>query len=90
MYARHIERWLNYFPSSQIVIIDGEELRSDPIYVMNDLQRFLGIQPFYNYTEHLRYTLPTFTYLTIQLVDVTRVSLIVRPISQDTLSLFLI
>ncbi|KAK3889373.1 hypothetical protein Pcinc_006625 [Petrolisthes cinctipes] len=55
MYARHIERWLNHFPSSQINIIDGEELRSDPVYVMNDLQRFLGIQPFYNYTEHLRF-----------------------------------
>ncbi|KAK8384674.1 hypothetical protein O3P69_014327 [Scylla paramamosain] len=55
MYAKHLERWLDHFPASQLILIDGEELRSDPVYVMNDLQRFLGIQPFYNYTEHLRY-----------------------------------
>ncbi|XP_042891362.1 bifunctional heparan sulfate N-deacetylase/N-sulfotransferase-like isoform X2 [Penaeus japonicus] len=55
MYAKHIERWLDYFPASQLIIIDGEELRNDPVYIMNDLQKFLEIEPFYNYTEHLRY-----------------------------------
>ncbi|XP_069951681.1 bifunctional heparan sulfate N-deacetylase/N-sulfotransferase isoform X1 [Cherax quadricarinatus] len=55
MYAKHIERWLDYFPASQLTIIDGEELRNDPVYIMNDLQKFLNIEPFYNYTEHLRY-----------------------------------
>lgn len=55
MYAKHIERWLDYFPASQLTIIDGEELRNDPVSIMNDLQRFLNIEPFYNYTEHLRY-----------------------------------
>lgn len=54
MYAKHIERWLDYFPASQLIIIDGEELRNDPVYIMNDLQKFLEIEPFYNYTEHLR------------------------------------
>ena len=54
MYAKHLERWLDHFSASQLTLIDGEELRSDPVFVMNDLQRFLGIQPFYNYTEHLR------------------------------------
>lgn len=54
MYAKHLERWLDHFAASQVILIDGEELRNDPVYVMNDLQRFLGIQPFYNYTEHLR------------------------------------
>ncbi|KAG0711310.1 Bifunctional heparan sulfate N-deacetylase/N-sulfotransferase [Chionoecetes opilio] len=55
MYAKHLERWLDYFPSWQLILIDGEELRNDPVYIMNELQRFLSIQPFYNYTEHLRY-----------------------------------
>ncbi|XP_042234271.1 bifunctional heparan sulfate N-deacetylase/N-sulfotransferase-like isoform X2 [Homarus americanus] len=55
MYAKHIERWLDFFPASQVTIIDGEELRNDPIYIMNDLQKFLNIEPFYNYTEHLRF-----------------------------------
>lgn len=55
MYAKHIERWLDNFPASQIYIIDGEELRNNPIDVMNNLQKFLAIAPFYNYTEHLRF-----------------------------------
>ncbi|RXG57536.1 Bifunctional heparan sulfate N-deacetylase/N-sulfotransferase [Armadillidium vulgare] len=53
MYAKHLERWLSYFPAPQVSIIDGEELRNDPVTVMNNLQKFLTIEPFYNYTEHL-------------------------------------
>ncbi|XP_076066452.1 N-deacetylase and N-sulfotransferase sfl [Oratosquilla oratoria] len=55
MYAKHIERWLDYFPSTQLSIIDGESLRNNPVDVMNRLQRFLKIRPFFNYTEHLRF-----------------------------------
>ncbi|CAL4117573.1 unnamed protein product, partial [Meganyctiphanes norvegica] len=55
MYAKHIERWLDNFPASQMHIIDGEELRNNPITVMNNLQKFLTIEPFYNYTQHLRF-----------------------------------
>lgn len=36
-------------------IIDGEELKSNPVEVMNELQKFLKITPFFNYTEHLRF-----------------------------------
>ena len=53
-YAKHLERWLDYFSASQLLIIDGEQLRIDPVLVMNNLQKFLEIEPFYNYTEHLR------------------------------------
>lgn len=39
------------------MIIDGEELRSDPVRVMNKLQTFLGITPFFNYSGSLRFDL---------------------------------
>lgn len=53
-YATHLERWMTYFPPQSMQIIDGEELKSNPVEVMNELQKFLKITPFFNYTEHLR------------------------------------
>lgn len=37
------------------MIIDGEELKADPVTVMNRLQVFLKIEPLMDYREHLRY-----------------------------------
>ncbi|KAJ8918343.1 hypothetical protein NQ315_008036 [Exocentrus adspersus] len=54
-YAQHLERWLTYFTPQSLHIIDGEELKSNPVDVMNELQKFLKITPFFNYTEHLRF-----------------------------------
>ncbi|XP_049794710.1 bifunctional heparan sulfate N-deacetylase/N-sulfotransferase [Schistocerca nitens] len=54
-YAQHLERWLTYYLPNQLHIIDGDQLRSDPVETMNDLQRFLKIQPAFNYSQHLRY-----------------------------------
>ena len=54
-YAQHLERWLAFYPAQQLHIIDGEQLRLNPIDVMNDLQRFLKIAPIMDYSNHLRY-----------------------------------
>ncbi|XP_017843705.2 bifunctional heparan sulfate N-deacetylase/N-sulfotransferase [Drosophila busckii] len=54
-YAQHLEHWLAYYPAQQLHIIDGEQLRLNPIEVMNELQRFLKIQPLLDYSNHLRY-----------------------------------
>lgn len=53
-YAQHLDRWMTYFPPQAVHIIDGEELKSNPVEVMNELQKFLKITPFFNYMEHLR------------------------------------
>lgn len=53
-YAQHLERWLTYFAPQNLHIIDGEVLKSNPVEVMNEMQKFLKITPFLNYTEHLR------------------------------------
>jgi len=43
---------LNYFRAKQLHIIDGEEMRSSPVAVLNRLQHFLEI-PFYDYKDKL-------------------------------------
>uniref|UniRef100_A0A8I3QJT8 [heparan sulfate]-glucosamine N-sulfotransferase n=3 Tax=Canis lupus familiaris TaxID=9615 RepID=A0A8I3QJT8_CANLF len=54
-YASHIERWLVYFPPFQLLIIDGQQLRMDPATVMDEVQKFLGVSPHYNYSEALTF-----------------------------------
>ena len=45
VYAKHLERWLKYFPLSQIHIVNGEKLISDPAGVMAKVQSFIGLKP---------------------------------------------
>ncbi|KAG8454040.1 hypothetical protein GDO86_000611 [Hymenochirus boettgeri] len=54
-YAVHIEQWLENFPPSQLLIVDGQHLRTDPANVMDEVQRFLGVSPYYNYSEALTF-----------------------------------
>ncbi|RLV96725.1 hypothetical protein DV515_00012508 [Chloebia gouldiae] len=54
-YALHIQRWLSHFPASQLLIVDGQQLRSDPATVMDEVQKFLGVSPHYNYSEALTF-----------------------------------
>lgn len=53
-YSQHLERWLSYFPPQQLHIINGDTLKSNPIEVMEEIQKFLKIAPSFNYTTHLR------------------------------------
>ncbi|XP_076458930.1 bifunctional heparan sulfate N-deacetylase/N-sulfotransferase-like [Babylonia areolata] len=55
LYYQNLMNWLDYFPARQLLIIDGEELRNNPIHVMHKLQQFLHIQPYFDYSQHLRF-----------------------------------
>ncbi|KAG7187959.1 hypothetical protein KM043_013919 [Ampulex compressa] len=44
VYARHLERWLHYFPLSQFVFVSGEKLIADPVLEITRVQDFLGLQ----------------------------------------------
>lgn len=44
VYARHLERWLQYFPLSQLLFVSGERLIADPVTEMTRVQDFLGIK----------------------------------------------
>ncbi|KAG9259819.1 bifunctional heparan sulfate N-deacetylase/N-sulfotransferase 4-like [Astyanax mexicanus] len=55
LYATHLERWLTYYPPSQLMIIDGQQLRNDPAAVMDEVQKFLGVSPHFNYSQALTF-----------------------------------
>lgn len=38
-----------------MLIVDGQELRTNPAASMESIQKFLGITPFLNYTRTLRW-----------------------------------
>ncbi|KAI1887086.1 hypothetical protein AGOR_G00202500 [Albula goreensis] len=54
-YAAHLERWLRHYPPSQLLVVDGALLRSNPALVMDGVQKFLGVTPHFNYTQALMY-----------------------------------
>ncbi|XP_078399248.1 bifunctional heparan sulfate N-deacetylase/N-sulfotransferase 4 [Cetorhinus maximus] len=54
-YAAHIERWLTYYPTRQLHIIDGHKLRTDPAAVIDGVQKFLGVSQYYNYSQALTF-----------------------------------
>lgn len=43
LYAKHLERWLRYFPLRQLHFVSGERLIEDPATEMARLQDFLGL-----------------------------------------------
>ncbi|XP_019740359.1 heparan sulfate glucosamine 3-O-sulfotransferase 3B1a, partial [Hippocampus comes] len=44
MYAKHLERWLQYFPAEQLLFVSGERLISDPAGEVARVQDFLGLR----------------------------------------------
>lgn len=44
MYARHLERWLQFFPLDQLLFVSGERLIVDPAGEMARVQHFLGLR----------------------------------------------
>ena len=43
-YSEHLKRWFKYFDDTNVITLDGNLLKSDPIQVMNKLQIDLGLQ----------------------------------------------
>nr|XP_039261366.1 heparan sulfate glucosamine 3-O-sulfotransferase 1-like isoform X1 [Styela clava] len=44
IYSVYLKNWLKYFPLEQIHIINGEDLLTDPVKVVQDTQKFLGLE----------------------------------------------
>uniref|UniRef100_A0A671X287 [heparan sulfate]-glucosamine N-sulfotransferase n=1 Tax=Sparus aurata TaxID=8175 RepID=A0A671X287_SPAAU len=55
LYFTHLERWLTHYPTNQLMIIDGHQLRTDPAAVMDEVQKFLGVTPHFNYSQALTF-----------------------------------
>lgn len=54
-YSQHLSRWLEHYPSNQIIIIDGQWFRLNPASVMNRLQLILRVEQPLDYNKLLVY-----------------------------------
>lgn len=45
VYAKHLERWLLFFPIEQVHVVDGDRLISDPLPEIQMVERFLNLTP---------------------------------------------
>ncbi|XP_067900152.1 bifunctional heparan sulfate N-deacetylase/N-sulfotransferase 1b isoform X2 [Heterodontus francisci] len=52
-YAMHIERWLRHYHANQILVLDGQSLRTEPAATMEKVQKFLGLRNIANYHKLL-------------------------------------
>jgi len=53
-YAEAIERWLQYYPPEQISILDGDELKTNPVSSLSKVSDFLGLAPF-PFEQYIKY-----------------------------------
>ncbi|XP_053678778.1 heparan sulfate glucosamine 3-O-sulfotransferase 6 [Anopheles nili] len=44
VYAKYLERWLEFFPLSQLLFVSGERLIADPAVELGRVQDFLGLK----------------------------------------------
>ncbi|XP_041124099.1 bifunctional heparan sulfate N-deacetylase/N-sulfotransferase 2-like [Polyodon spathula] len=54
-YAAHLDRWLQYYLPSQLLLVDGAKLRLNPVSALDEVQKFLGVSPLFNYTQALTF-----------------------------------
>lgn len=46
LYALYLTRWLEFFPRTQIHVVDGDRLIQEPVPEMRQVERFLGLEPY--------------------------------------------
>ena len=54
-YTHHLDRWLEQYPQSKMVLIDGEQLKEDPVAILNDITKQLGL-PSFDFGSHIRFS----------------------------------
>ncbi|XP_006820904.1 heparan sulfate glucosamine 3-O-sulfotransferase 2-like [Saccoglossus kowalevskii] len=55
MYSKHMKRWLEYFPKTQIHLADGNDFKLDPVSEIQKIETFLGLPNFVQ-QKHLDFT----------------------------------
>ncbi|CAB1333206.1 unnamed protein product [Coregonus sp. 'balchen'] len=55
LYATHLDRWLSHYHLSQILVLDGQVLRTEPAAVMDKIQKFLELTNTLNYHKILAF-----------------------------------
>ncbi|XP_076806907.1 bifunctional heparan sulfate N-deacetylase/N-sulfotransferase 1-like [Clavelina lepadiformis] len=54
-YAVHLDNWLEHLSAKQIIIVDGDTLKDNPVRAMQDLQEHLGFKSTIDYSKLLKY-----------------------------------
>ncbi|KAG9509632.1 Bifunctional heparan sulfate N-deacetylase/N-sulfotransferase, partial [Fragariocoptes setiger] len=54
-YANHLNNWLSYYRSDQLIIVDGNWFRDNPAQVLDSLQSSLNIPSILDYTNILTF-----------------------------------
>lgn len=47
IYIKHLRRWLALFPREQMLVLDGEEYIYNPLPTLQQVERFLDLQPYF-------------------------------------------
>ena len=55
MYARHLQRWFERYSGKQLIVLDGNKLKTDPIPLMNRLQKQLHVEKYYDYRKLIKF-----------------------------------
>ncbi len=51
MYYNHVKRWLRYFPLDQFLFVDGVGFRANPLRILKEVEKFLGIYSYFNESQ---------------------------------------
>ncbi|XP_070538238.1 heparan sulfate glucosamine 3-O-sulfotransferase 1-like [Ptychodera flava] len=51
IYVKYVLRWMEYFPSKQLLYIDGEKFKVDPAAELRRVEKFVSLKPFFR-REH--------------------------------------
>lgn len=43
-YILHLQTWLKYFPRENILILDGDEQKTNPVKLLRQTEEFLGLE----------------------------------------------
>uniref|UniRef100_A0A0K0D1D7 [heparan sulfate]-glucosamine N-sulfotransferase n=1 Tax=Angiostrongylus cantonensis TaxID=6313 RepID=A0A0K0D1D7_ANGCA len=54
-YTYHFDRWLELYPMSNLIFIDGERFREDPVTVLTELALKLGL-PYFDFERAIRFS----------------------------------
>ncbi|XP_073777219.1 bifunctional heparan sulfate N-deacetylase/N-sulfotransferase 1 isoform X1 [Danio rerio] len=54
-YSKHLTRWIQHFHHSQILVVDGQTLKTDPASVLDKIQTFLGLENRVDYHKILAF-----------------------------------
>lgn len=54
-YTKYLHRWLSSFPARQMIIVDGNALKTEPIPLLNRFQKQIDVEQFIDYKKLIEF-----------------------------------